>query len=717
MSNEVMKQKVRQALNEELAHIRTTSLERDQLYENAIGGKVMKHKLKTGLVLALVLVLVSAVAVAAVLLSQREIVEQVAVPMAQENDTGVVATQDYSPEQLAHLIQTLNENGFTLEENNTLMQILKSGQGYNEEETIMEICRQAFGGNYGTWTLEQQDWFNSILTDIGYFDEHIPNLPGEGNMTYEQAEAYAFAALKAEFGDSLDPSDRESYILDRGFWRGDEDIPAYWDFTLFPKDIMHGTYSVSFEDEDPDGTLEVDGSAPDWTEPYTADDLVKAFLSINSPYYHEVPASALRQLHDMMADAKMDPDSVWYPDALGFALTGYPEPAENDISREDAIAAAKAALGNPQAVCSSAVLTEYEGKRTWLVTLTVYIRMGTPDEIRVVSVDSASGQAESIREMTRDDSETMVLVAEAAYTKSREGLLTEADYIRLAAEAIRAEHPGLDLLNEEEYETRVFGWDQRTVWFVTRNLQHGNVSASVSRDGKVSDITVDSEGVNPDNLYSRYWSIYGWYSVDNGEWDAWNQDVWAQLKLTMDPLEPTTVEAKLLKMGQYPTEDSVRIDHRRAQELALQQVNHRWAEVNTCILIDAQPHPVWKIRVIADSAADAVFELDAETGEILNVDLYRTEYTPDYVLYSLEKNCRKVVLEEEGVVTLAKYAITYKYGDLELDIPEIEVDNPELYEAHVDGLTARFTALKNGDPGYEVELDEGGFVLRCEEIR
>ena len=45
------------------------------------------------------------------------------------------------------------------------------------------------------------------------------------------------------------------------------------------------------------------------------------------------------------------------------------------------------------------------------------------------------------------------------------------------------------------------------------------------------------------------------------------------------------------------------------------------------------------------------------------------------------------------------------------------MDNPELYEAHVDGLTARFTALKDGDPDYEVELDKGGFVLRCEEIR
>ena len=71
MSNEIMKQRVQQALNEELAHIHTTSRERDQLYENAIGGKVMKHKMKTGLVLALVLVLVSAVAVAAVQASSR----------------------------------------------------------------------------------------------------------------------------------------------------------------------------------------------------------------------------------------------------------------------------------------------------------------------------------------------------------------------------------------------------------------------------------------------------------------------------------------------------------------------------------------------------------------------------------------------------------------------------------------------------------------------
>ena len=717
MSNEIMKQRVQQALNEELAHIHTTSRERDQLYENAIGGKVMKHKLKTGLVLALVLVLVSAVAVAAVLLSQQEIVEQVAVPMALENDTGVVANQDYSPEQLARLIQALDENGFTLEENNTLMQVLKSGQGYNEEETIMEICRQAFGGNYGTWTLEQQDWFEKLLADIGFNEEYTPNLPGEGNMTYEQAEAYAFAALKAEFGDALDPADRESYILDRGFWRGSEDSPAYWYINLFPKDIMLGTYSVSFEDADPDETLEVEGSVPEWTKPYNADDLLSAFTRIHDPIYREIPADALRRLHDMLADAKMDPDSILYPDTMGYALTDYPEPAEKEISRADAVVAAKAALDNPQAVCSSAVLTEYEGKRTWLVTLTVYIRMGTPDEIRVASVDSVTGQVGSIREMTDDDSENMPYIAEAAYTQLREGLLKEADYARLAAEAIRAEHPALDLLNENEYEVKVFGRDQRIVWFITRSLQHGSASAKVSRNGMVSDISVDSEGVNPDNLYSRYWSIYGWYSVDNGEWDAWNQDVWAQLKLTMDPLEPTTVEAKLLKMGQYPTEDSVRIDHHRAQELALQQVNHRWAEVNTCILIDAQPHPVWKIRVIADSAADAVFELDAETGEILNVDLYRTEYTPDYVLYSLEKNWRKVLLEEEGVIPLAKYAITYKYGDLELDLPEIEVDNPELYEARVDGLTARFTALKDMDPDYEVELDEGGFVLRCEEIR
>ena len=89
MSNEMMKDRVQQALDTELAGVRTTLRERNRMYENAIGGTKVKRKLTAGLVLALVLVMIMAAAVAAVLLTRQEIVEQVAAPMAMENDKDI----------------------------------------------------------------------------------------------------------------------------------------------------------------------------------------------------------------------------------------------------------------------------------------------------------------------------------------------------------------------------------------------------------------------------------------------------------------------------------------------------------------------------------------------------------------------------------------------------------------------------------------------------
>ena len=62
-----------------------------------------------------------------------------------------------------------------------------------------------------------------------------------------------------------------------------------------------------------------------------------------------------------------------------------------------------------------------------------------------------------------------------------------------------------------------------------------------------------------------------------------------------------------------------------------------------------------------------------------------------------------------------KVAITHKFGDMQLDFPEIEVDNGEDWEVQLDGLTVRCTGRWKGMQAYETELDENGYVLRCEE--
>ena len=680
----------------------------------AEGETKVKKKLSTGLVLVIVLMLIAAVAVAVTLLTHQEVVEQVAVPMAVENDEDVGINGSYTTEQLTELIRTLNENGITLEENNRLMQAIQNGQGYWEEETLMEICRQAFGGNFYTWTLEQQDWYQHLMVDIGFYESYEPCLPGEGNMKYEEAEAFAFATLKKEYGEDLHPEDRELYALSRQFYHDIENGgKATWSFTLDPKDIDHGMYSIRFEDQNPDETVFCQADIPDWSKPYTGDRLMSRFQSVYSWFYGKWPQSAWQRLHEMMQNAELKPEDLSYPDFRGYQMTEYPEPRDNEITRDDAIRIAKEALKLDRAALNSAVLTEYEGDRSWIVGLIIYRSDdGSQDDeagTYVITTDSETGEVMSLRKATKDDGVSMAFVPEKAYAAAREGILRGEDYLRLAAEAIRQKYPDVNPLDENEYESRDWGGGKKhNIVFVTKSIRHGNASAAVAPDGTVSEVTADVEPLNGDNLFSRYGAVYGYHG-------QWEQGIWVKLRQDMDTMEPTGIEGKLLKLGRYPEESSVSIDHVKAQELAIKASGKRTAEINTCVLMDAEPHPVWKLRVIADDPADQVIELDAETGEVLGVDIYRTDYTPSYVLFSLEKNWRRLELETDGPVQMAKKEITYKYGDLWLDFPELDVENPEEYEIHQEGLTVQFVGRWKGMKDYLVELDGNGYVLRCEE--
>ena len=178
----------------------------------------MKKKLSAGLILAIVLVLTAAAALASAPLNFREILEQAAVPLATGNDTGAAANPIYSAEELAELVRTLEENGIVLGENNQVMQVLKRQEGYYEEETLMEICREAFGGYFYTWTLEDQDWFQQLMVKIGYYESYESCLPGDGNLSYEEAEAFAFREIQAEYGEDLPLEDRSIFQLERQFY-------------------------------------------------------------------------------------------------------------------------------------------------------------------------------------------------------------------------------------------------------------------------------------------------------------------------------------------------------------------------------------------------------------------------------------------------------------------------------------------------------------------
>ena len=683
----------------------------------AEGEPKVKKRLSVGLVLAIVVLLIAAVAAAVTLLSKQEIVQNVmeekAVQLALQNDTGTAINEKFSAEELAELIRELNENGFTLDEDNVIMQLIRNGQGYYEEEAIMEICRQAFGGNMASWTLEQQDWYIRLMVKIGFLESYDTRLPGEGNRTYEEAEAFAFRKIREEYGEDLPLEDRSIWVLERQFYIQDPDDPdtAKWDFWLEPRDMEHGRYYISFRDNDPEGTADVWGSVQSWTESYTGEELLGDFWSVYGPE-GKWTQETWQKMHEMAQDAQTTPGS-WDEQILkAYRITEYPDPGENDISREDAILKAQEALAEPRAALNGAALTEYEGKRQWMVSFIIYPpEDGMEDDAAgtyAAAVDSVTGEVLSVRRPGNYDTTAFAWVPEAAYNQAWEGLLRGDDIIRIATEAALPKYPEMDLENEEKYEIRADFFKSWYVTFRARDVHLGNVTIEVSGEGEILNAEAEPAETDGDSLWDRYWDVYGYF----GQWD---QAVWVQLDRDMAGMEPEQLEGKLLKAARYPEESTVTIHRRQAEELGIKATGKRLAEVNTCVLVDADPHPVWIMRILTSDDLNPVIGIDAETGENVFTEQFKVDYTPHYVLYSLPQTWRKAELETLGAPYMAKVAVNMKFADMSLDEPDIEVDNPEKWETVRDGLTVRFTGRREGMKSYEVELDENGFVLRCEE--
>ena len=717
MRKELNRETMHQAIDSTLSGLNGDPSLFQRVITRAEEGEIkVKKKLSAGLVLAIVLILLAVAAVAVGLLTHQEVMEQVAVPLAVENDADTGVNESYTAEELAELVRRLNENGITLEENNRIMQAMQTGQGYYEEETIMEICRQAFGGNYYTWTLEQQDWFESLMVKIGFHESHMTRMPGKDNMTYEEAEAFAFQSVRSQYGQELPLEDRTVWQLERQFYEEEPDsspsgrTTAIWSFSLLPRDLEHARYTVYFEDQDPAGTVEVNALLRDWTKYYTGEDLLYALYDIYGWNLGQWPQEAWQQLHEKLQKAELDPLSRNYQALRAYRMTDYPTPDETDISRVNAIQHARDAVNDSRAALDGAVLATYEGERVWVVSLLV------PDDqtassdniLNVVYINSTDGVVKGTRKQTLDDSESMAFVPEKAYKVSWEGLLRRSDVIRLAAEAIEKEYPGLDLLKENAYETIMMGVRFWQVTFQSKDIHHGDASARVSMEGEVSEIEADTEPLTGDNLFTRYWHAYGYY----GQWD---QSVWVSLEKDMAALNPMEIDGKLLKMSHYPEESAVTIQHEQAQALGIKATGKRVAEVNTCVLADAAPHPVWIIRILTEDPDNPIIGIDAETGEVAFTELFKVDYTPHYTLYSLPQTWRKMELETFGAPYLAKIAITHQFGDMWLDEPELDVDNEENWTLEQDGLTVRYIGRWAGMKAYEVELDENGFVLRCEE--
>ena len=202
----------------------------------------------------------------------------------------------------------------------------------------------------------------------------------------------------------------------------------------------------------------------------------------------------------------------------------------------------------------------------------------------------------------------------------------EPDYLQIAADAVQEQYPGIDPMDETEYCLfDIAGLSDRSIEFTTKSIQHGGISVDVSADGNVLEVNVDTEGPSCDNLFERYRDIHGYF----GHWD---QDLWVQLDRDKEGLDANTIDGKVLQATRFPEETSVKIGHEEAQQLAVKATGQPETEVNTCVLVEASPNPVWIMRLLI--TCDLVIGIDAETGETVFTEEYYVDETPRYATYT-----------------------------------------------------------------------------------
>ncbi len=530
----------------------------------------VKKKLSAGLVLTIVilLIVITAVAVTVALLSPQEVVEKVAVPMAQENDRDWRIEMDFTPEELAAFIRECNENGIDLDENDAIMKAFRNGEGYNEQEAIMAVCRAAFGGTYGEWTIAERHWFEDVMVSIGWAKENYVELPGPDDLTEEEARARLIAAIRAKFGEDLPLEDKTQF-----------------------------TTSLEFSSE------------TDWT---------------------------------MTCHPKMEGAEAYYEACLDKA--------------------------------------------------------GNVVEVR--AIDYGRSQAPD----------------ETDYT------LTEEDAVNLAAENIRKQ-TGRDvpLDDPEKYHNFTYRTTDPKGWqvnFISHTGDWGTCSVFV--DDTTHEVTISSADVDEitaDNILARYRADHGWY-------EKWGPAVWAEIAARAADLPAATMEGRIVKATPWIAWHEGLLTRDEAEEKAFRQAGVRLGEVNCACIIDAEPHPVWKFRLLPwdESYQDSiVVEIDAVTGEMTDLDMYKSDYSelePSYHMITLRRIWSRLEYEENGPLYIARLAVLHRFSNMSFDMPEVDdlpifdlrYWNPEIRERVV-----RFRSQWRDLPDYEVELDEDGMAIRTEE--
>lgn len=659
------------------------------------GKTKMKKKLSVGLVLTLVFLFLSLSALAVSLLTGMELVEQTAVPLAKNNDTDIRPTTSFSHDELAQLVAASMENGLVLDADSRILSALQNGEGYYEEETIMEICRKAFGGLYYEWTVEQRHWYGEVMVQIGFWSENRDLLPGEGQMPSAEARKKAVDLILKE--QNLPLEDTTQY-------RHTEEFDHEgWYFSFLPRNLTQPTCHVSFDHA---GEVIDCLITPQHWGTFTEKELMDGMNKIYGYRFGSQLSweqDAWHVFGQMLP--KAEKSEKWTAEYDAYLKTTYPLPEEGDMEKAAAQKIAQQKANLPVLYESVALMMETDGRRIWKVTLA-----GQTDKEEGVTLtyemDAKTGEILLEKNLMDALHFWARYVPYSVYESCIGDMMSREEALDLAVKAIHSQPGGenIPLLDETCY-TYTLQYNEHfsrfTVRFQTKKLEYGNCRVNVNLDGTTNVNQFEKPGLTGDNAYKRFDQVYG---VVN----EWDQSTWQLLEETMKGLEPETFEGKLLKATHYPAADSVKLTQKEALDIVYQTSQKGYVDIIRSVLIDAQPNPVWK-AYMADETGCYLIEVDANTGEVVDKMPYKADnydFDNPVQIYTLRRDYAPAAIKEYGKERMAGIAITKAVADMGLDDPSLPLLYETQYKTQVEGDTVTFLPLHEGAPTYTLTFTD-----------
>lgn len=292
---------------------------------------VVKKKLSISLVLVILLLISALTALAVTFLSPKEVVEQIAIPMAIENDG-----ETYTAEQTKTIMEIADQNGIVLAPD-TIQQIdtaLSKGEGYFKEEMLMALAKTEFGDNPLCWSLNEQNWFDDVCFAIGFVSEKQKTIPNQEENARNLVVDTSIDYIHNRYGQEILPDDYERYSIGVQYLNGqadDEYQGMYWAISFIPHFLNDAEYWVYLNDD-----AEVFDT---WIRPGLSDDmLVNQIVDCYSdPNRFGSYLYWNQQTFRSLQNAILQTNEVASPAYRCMQLVTYPDLPEDGISSEQAI--------------------------------------------------------------------------------------------------------------------------------------------------------------------------------------------------------------------------------------------------------------------------------------------------------------------------------------------------------------------------------------------